>query len=164
MTDQWIIEEKVDGNIAILTLNRPERRNALSIELMRQLCEAVDRAASDPKMRCLILKGAGPIFCSGLDLKEASKPECIHPSAEWVTRTFETIALSPLVTIAAAQGAAIAGGAGIVSACDLSVVAESLYLQYSDTRRGLVPALVATLLTSSFAIATTCRRQQDNGE
>lgn len=151
MTHHLITEEVIDDQILLLTLNQPKRRNPLSIDLMRELCDAVDRAGEDPKLRCILFRGAGPIFCSGLDLKEAANHNLIHVSAEWVARTFETIALSPLVTIAAARGAAIAGGAGILAACDFSVVADDLELRYSEVRRGLVPALVMTLLCRQIA-------------
>lgn len=146
MSKKLVLEKIIEEQIALITLNQPERRNALSIELMRQLCDAFDRNAADPKMRCIILRGAGPAFCAGLDLKEANQQELVHTSAEWVARTLETIALCPLVTIAAAQGAAIAGGAGLLAACDLSIVANDLQLRYAEIRRGLVPALVMTLL------------------
>jgi methylglutaconyl-CoA hydratase len=144
--NRLILEERIDDQLALITINRPERRNALSIELMRELCDAFERNASDAQMRCIVLRGAGPLFCAGLDLNEGSQQELIHLSAEWVARTFETIALCPLVTIAAARGAAIAEGAGLLAACDLTVVADDLHLHYSQTQQGLVPALNLTLL------------------
>ncbi len=91
-----------------LTLNRPDRRNALTIELMEALCGALESLAGEPRRRVVILRGAGPAFCAGLDLHEAAETDFAKQSAVWVARTFQTLAASPLVTIAAVHGAAYA--------------------------------------------------------
>ena len=94
----------------------------------------------------LILRGAGAAFCTGLDLKEAADPTKAHATAEMVARTLIAISQTRLITIAAVHGAAVAGGAGIMSACDFVVAAEGTKIGYPEVRRGLVAGLVLTFL------------------
>jgi methylglutaconyl-CoA hydratase len=140
-----VLVEKQTPQITVLTLNRPERRNALTVELMTELASAVEQAGADAKQRILILRGAGKAFCTGLDLQEAAKAEP-HVTAEAVARTLLAIAETRLVTIATVHGAAVAGGAGIMSACDFVVAAERTKIGYPEVRRGLVAGLVMTFL------------------
>lgn len=140
-----LIEEK-NSRVTILTLNRPERRNALTIELLTELTDALDRVAADSQKRVLILRGAGKVFCAGLDLNETTVSERAHRSAEMVAKTLLAISQTRLITIAQVHGAALAGGAGLMSACDFVVAAEDTKIGYPETRRGLVAALVLTFL------------------
>lgn len=140
-----LIEEK-NSRVTILTLNRPERRNALTIELLTELTDALDRVAADSQKRVLILRGAGKVFCAGLDLNETTVAERAHRSAEMVAKTLLAISQTRLITIAQVHGAALAGGAGLMSACDFVVAAEDTKIGYPETRRGLVAALVLTFL------------------
>jgi methylglutaconyl-CoA hydratase len=140
-----VLVEKQTPQITVLTLNRPERRNALTVELMTELTSAVEQAGADASQRILILRGAGKAFCTGLDLQEAAKAEP-HVTAEAVARTLLAIAETRLVTIATVHGAAVAGGAGIMSACDFVVAAERTKIGYPEVRRGLVAGLVMTFL------------------
>ncbi len=135
-----------DGPVTTLTLNRPEKRNALNVELLEQLCAALAAADADPAQRILILRGAGRMFCSGLDLAEAGQPEFARRSAELVRDALHRLATMRLVTIAAIHGAAIAGGAGLMSACDFAVATQDAKFGYPEVRRGLVPALIMTFL------------------
>lgn len=146
MTTPLVLVEPLQPGGSIVTLNRPERRNALSIPLMQELCEVVQSLAADPRERVVILRGAGPAFCAGLDLQEAADPQLIDSSADWVKRVLSTIRETSLITICAAHGGAIAGGAGLMVACDLAVVADDLKIGFPEVRRGLVPALVSTVL------------------
>ncbi len=130
----------------LVTLNRPERRNALTIELMTELVAAIENAAADDQQRILILRGAGKAFCTGLDLKEAAETGKAHASAEMVAKTLLTLSQTRLITIAVVHGAAVAGGAGIMSACDFVVAAERTKIGYPEVRRGLVAGLVMTFL------------------
>jgi methylglutaconyl-CoA hydratase len=140
-----VLVEKQTPQITILTLNRPERRNALTIELMSELTAAIETTAADPKQRILILRGAGKAFCTGLDLEAAAK-ESPHATAEMVARMLLALAETRLVTIAAVHGAAVAGGAGVMSACDFVIAAERTRIGYPEVRRGLVAGLVMTFL------------------
>src|SRR3954469_17971091 len=141
-----VLVEKQSANTTVVTLNRPERRNALTIELMSELIAAVESANADEKQRILILKGAGQAFCTGMDLSEVAQPEKAHASAELVAKTLITLSETRLITIAAVHGAAVAGGAGLMSACDFVVAAEKTKLGYPEVRRGLVAGLVMTFL------------------
>src|SRR6266705_1311283 len=140
-----LIDQK-SPQITVLTLNRPERRNALTLELMTELCSAVNVASEQPQPRVLILRGAGAAFCTGLDLKEAADTTKAHATAKMVANTLIAINQTRLVTIAAIHGAAVAGGAGIMSACDFVVAAERTRIGYPEVRRGLVAGLVMTFL------------------
>ncbi len=141
-----VLVEKQSTHTTILTLNRPERRNSLTIELMSALVGAVDAASNDDTQRILIVRGAGASFCTGLDLKEVSEPEKAHESAGLVAKTLLAISQTRLITIAQVHGAAVAGGAGIMSACDFVIAAEGTKFGYPEVRRGLIAANVMTFL------------------
>jgi methylglutaconyl-CoA hydratase len=141
-----VIVEKRTPQLTVLTLNRPERRNSLSVQLLSELVAAIRMASDQAEERILILRGAGAAFCTGLDLKEASDHAKAHATADLVAQTLITLAETRLVTIAAVHGAAVAGGAGIMSACDYVVAAAGTKIGYPETRRGLVAGLVMTFL------------------
>jgi len=141
-----VLIEKQSPQITLVTLNRPERRNSLTIELLNELIAAIKVASDQADERVLILRGAGAAFCTGLDLKEAADEKKAHMTAELVAKTLITLAETRLVTIAAVHGAAVAGGAGIMSACDFVVAAEKTKIGYPEVRRGLVAGLVMTFL------------------
>src|SRR5437773_8123675 len=112
---------------------------------MAQLTAAIESANADPQQRILILRGAGKAFCTGLDLEEAVKMDP-QVTAENVARTLLALAETRLVTIAMVHGAAVAGGAGLMSACDFAIAAERTKIGYPEVRRGLVAGLVMTFL------------------
>src|SRR5437762_10369818 len=141
-----VLVEKKGSHLTILTLNRPERRNALSLQLLSELVSALKMASDEPHQRILILRGAGAAFCTGLDLKEAADQTKAHGTADLVAQTLIALSQSRLVTIAAVHGAAVAGGAGLMSACDYVVAAEKTKIGYPEVRRGLVAGLVMTFL------------------
>ena len=141
-----VLIEKQSPHITVVTLNRSERRNSLTIELLNELIAAIRVASDEPRERVLILRGAGAAFCTGLDLKEAADLKKAQMTAELVAKTLITLAETHLVTIAAVHGAAVAGGAGIMSACDFVVAAEKTKIGYPEVRRGLVAGLVMTFL------------------
>ena len=140
-----VLIERQTPQITLVTLNRPERRNALTIELLAELVAAIKVASDEAHERILILRGAGAAFCTGLDLKAAT-PENAHATAEMVAKALLALSQTRLVTIAAVHGAAVAGGAGIMSACDFVVAAEGTKIGYPEVRRGLVAGLVMTFL------------------
>jgi methylglutaconyl-CoA hydratase len=140
-----VLIERQTPQITLVTLNRPERRNALTLELLTELVAAIKVASDEAHERILILRGAGAAFCTGLDLKAAT-PQNAHATAEMVAKALLALSQTRLVTIAAVHGAAVAGGAGIMSACDFVVAAEGTKIGYPEVRRGLVPGLVMTFL------------------
>ncbi len=132
--------------LTILRLNHPEKRNALSVELLEQLCAAIEKTEQTAGQRVIIITGSGSAFCSGMDLGEAADPIKLDPLAQLIAKTLTAIYSSPLVTIAAVNGAAMAGGAGIMSACDFVIAADSVQIGYPEIHHGLVAAQVSTLL------------------
>lgn len=146
MTERVLIQMLKPG-LALATLNRPERRNALSIDLLDALCNRVEQLAEEKSTRVLILRGAGPIFCSGLDLSEASNPELAQYSAKGIARVLTLMRETRLVTIAAAQGGAYAGGAGLLASCDIAIGTSDLKVGFPEAQRGLLPALICAVLS-----------------
>jgi methylglutaconyl-CoA hydratase len=148
MSDNLVLCEN-RGGTAVVTLNRPDRRNALSRALIAALTETFSRLGDDAAVRCIILTGAGSVFCSGMDLAElqesVTKPDELTPvwdDALKLARLYDLIYTSPKPTIAAVNGAAVAGGAGLVSVCDLAVTVPEAKFGYPEVRRGLVAAMV----------------------
>src|SRR3984893_15741214 len=141
-----VLVEKQTPQITLVTLNRPQRRHALTIELLNELIAAIKVASDEPRERVLILRRAGAAFCTGLDLKEAADQRKARATAEMVAKALITLSQTHLITIAAVHGAAVAGGAGIMSACDFVVAAERTKIGYPEVRRGLVAGLVMTFL------------------
>lgn len=147
MSDSLVISEKLAPGVFTLTINRPNQRNALSIAVMEDLLAGIDRLEQMEKARVVIFRGNGPAFCSGLDLREAANhPEYVERSTELVARLLERVYYCQAVTIAAAHGFAVAGGAGLLAACDFAIAASELRISFPEVRRGLVPALVSTVL------------------
>ncbi|MBY0461232.1 MAG: enoyl-CoA hydratase/isomerase family protein, partial [Gemmataceae bacterium] len=135
------------GPAALVTLNRPDRRNALSRELIAALSDAFLRATNDPSARCVILTGTGPAFCAGMDLDElratlGPDADKVWDDAHKLSSLYELIYTLPKPTIAAVNGAAVAGGAGLASVCDLAVSVPDAKFGYPEVRRGLVAAMV----------------------
>ena len=141
-----VLIEKQTPQISVVTLNRPERRNALTIELLNELIAAIKVASDQPQERVLILRGAGVAFCTGLDLKEAADARKAHVTGQLVGQALITLSQTRLVTIAAVHGAAVAGGAGLMSACDFVIAADGTKIGYPEVRRGLIAGLVMTFL------------------
>ncbi|GAA5508714.1 enoyl-CoA hydratase/isomerase family protein [Novipirellula caenicola] len=141
-----ILSESPELGIQSVMLNRPERRNALSIELLESLCQELDRLETTRDCRVVILGGAGPVFSSGLDLREAAETSLVQRSASIVKQTLDRLRSTPLVIVAEVQGGAFAGGAGVMAACDIVIAAEDAKIGFPEARRGLLPALVMNVL------------------
>ena len=133
----------------LITLNRADKRNALSRGLIEALADSFQRARNDESVRCVILSGAGPVFCAGMDLSElqesltAPKEQSpIWDDALRLPKLYDLIYTLPKPTIAAVNGSAVAGGAGLVTVCDLAVSVAEARFGYPEVRRGLVAAMV----------------------
>lgn len=133
-------------SIRVIEFNRPEKRNALCLELLTPFADAVEACDPAAGQRVVIIKGAGACFCAGLDLQEAQDASKAERSAQEVARSLLALSQTPAVTIAAVHGAAIAGGAGLMSACDFVVAADKTQIGYPEIHRGLVAGLVMTFL------------------
>ena len=136
----------VAAGLTHVTLNRPEKRNALGVELMERLRGVVARLQDDDSQRVVVLRGAGPVFCAGLDLTEAADDALVERSAACVAGVLRALRETPLVTIACVRGGAFAGGAGMMAACDVVVAADDAVFGFPEPRRGLLPALIAPVL------------------
>ncbi len=142
-----IVQYTVRSPAAVITINRPEKRNALSRALIAELTDAFLRAANDPAARCVILTGTGPAFCAGMDLDELRNTlgpdsDKVWDDASRLSALYELIYTLPKPTIAAVNGVAVAGGAGLVTVCDLAVSVPDAKFGYPEVRRGLVAAMV----------------------
>lgn len=139
------------GGIRTLTLNRPERRNALTPEMQSELIAALDEAAVSRSTRVVILTGAGDCFCSGLDLTALQAMQNktsaqLDEDARRIARMFQTLYALPIPTIARVNGHAIAGGTGLATLCDFTLAAIPAKFGYTEVRIGFVPALVSAYL------------------
>lgn len=141
-----LIEVSSQGPVTTVTLNRPEKRNALTVQMLRDLAEAYREIARGREHRVVILRGAGSSFCTGLDLVETKDRQKSRDSAKNVGEALRAIVNTPAVTIAAVQGHSVAGGAGLMSACDIVLAEHGTMIGYPEVRRGLVAAMVMTLL------------------
>src|SRR5215813_5331400 len=139
-----------EAGIAVLTLNRPEKRNALSFQLLSDLLSALDEVESSDSL-VLILTGAGKAFCAGMDLDELkgltgkSHEQNVEDSRRMAT-VFRRLYEFPKPTIAAVNGAAIAGGTGLATMCDFTLAIPDAKFGYTEVRIGFVPAIVSSIL------------------
>jgi methylglutaconyl-CoA hydratase len=145
MSDRVLVDEIKTG-VTSITLNRPEKRNALNIPMLEVLCAAIEDVSARKEQRALVIRGAGPVFCAGLDLKEAGDPAMSGRSAALVRRMLESVYHCPCVTIALVHGAAIAGGAGLMAACDIAIATTESKFGFPEVHRGLVAGLIMTFL------------------
>lgn len=141
----------VAGGVLTLTLNRPDKRNALDGATVEALLAALDQARLDAAVRVIALRGAGKDFCAGADLDEllasvALSPEENERAARRLGEVFARIRELEKPVVALVQGRALAGGAGLATGCDLVLAAESSQFGYPEIQRGFVPAMVMTLL------------------
>jgi methylglutaconyl-CoA hydratase len=139
-----------DSSIATITLNRPDKRNAISYEVIEEFLAALDEVANS-SARVLILTGAGNAFCSGMDLDDLKalvgrSPEQSLKDSEIMARLFRSLYDFPRPTIAAVNGAAIAGGCGVATLCDFTLAVPEAKFGYTEVRIGFIPAIVSTFL------------------
>jgi methylglutaconyl-CoA hydratase len=139
-----------DGALAVITLNRPDKRNAISYELIEDLLCALDEVDVSPA-QILILTGSGKAFCSGMDLDNlrsitGRSAEENRADSATMAQLFRSLYEFPKVTIAAVNGPAIAGGCGLATLCDFTLASSEAKFGYTEVRIGFVPAIVSTFL------------------
>ena len=139
-----------DEGVRRITLNRPERRNAMTPEMQVELIAAMEEAGAS-NCRVVVFSGAGEAFCAGLDLSALQamngKTAAEHTAeAERVARLFRTLYELPKPTIAVVHGAAIAGGTGLATICDFTLAVPGAKFAYTEVRIGFVPAIVSAFL------------------
>jgi methylglutaconyl-CoA hydratase len=144
------IQLSYGSGIATLTLNRPEKRNAISYELIDEFLQALAEVAQSP-VRVLILTGAGAAFCSGMDLENLkallgrTAKQNLQDS-DTMAKLFRSLYEFSKVTIAAVNGAAIAGGMGLATLCDFTLAVPEAKFGYTEVRIGFIPAIVSVFL------------------
>jgi methylglutaconyl-CoA hydratase len=139
------------AGILTLTLDRPAKRNALDAALIEALARALERADLDAEVRVVALRGAGKDFCAGADLTELLESADRSPgeneaAARRLGDLFLAIRRLPKPVVAVVQGRALAGGAGLATACDIVLAGAGAQLGYPEIQRGFVPAMVMTIL------------------
>jgi methylglutaconyl-CoA hydratase len=156
LTCLLVMEEKpviytVEGAVALVTLNRPEKRNALNDATVAGLKDALRAADADDAVRVVVLTGAGADFCSGADLSalqkisEASIDENLE-DARTLADLFALIRRVRVPVVAAVRGRALAGGCGLATACDIVLAARTARFGYPEVKIGFVPAMVMAIL------------------
>lgn len=153
---QLILEEH-RGPCLVLTLNDPDRANPLSPALATALTESLEEASRSPSVRAVILTGAGKHFSAGADLAALQEiatgddPEANLSDSRRLESLFACLLDHPKLTVAAVDGAAIAGGCGLATACDFVVASSAARFAYTEVKIGFIPALVSTFLTRRVA-------------
>lgn len=141
----------VAGGIATLTLNRPEKRNALNARLIQALKEGVARAGADVAVRVVALRGAGTDFCAGADLADLERIQAMSAEenladARSLGALFVALRELPKPVVAVVHGRALAGGCGLATACDVVLARSDAHLGYPEVHLGFVPAMVMAIL------------------
>ncbi len=168
MSDERHLLTSRAGGILSCTLNRPSKKNAVSIRMIAELKAAIADAELAADVQVLVIRGAGKDFCAGLDLNELLESADLPPEANearaWdLGEVFVRLRTLPKVTVAVVEGRALAGGCGLATACDLVVAKAGSQFGYPEINRGFVPAMVMTMLTRlvgekvAFDLAATGR-------
>lgn len=149
----------VDGRRGELTLNRPERHNALDEAMIAELTIGLQELAADPRVRVVVLSAVGKSFCSGADLAWMKRASGYGENenladARNLAQLFVTLDTLPKPTIARVQGPAYGGGVGLVAACDIAIGAAEARFALTEVRLGLIPAVI-----SPYVLAAIGRRQ-----
>ena len=147
------------GPVRILTMNRPEKRNALNTELTQLLLKELRNADKDDSVSCVILTGAGKGFCAGADLSEfkdlvPEKQHLVDERSELTMQLHLVFSKMEKPVVTAINGAAMGGGAGLAIAGDLAVMASGATLGYPETRHGIVAAIVMANLVRQVGLKT----------
>lgn len=169
MSERVLVDMGEDVAVAVVTLNRPEKRNALDPETVEALQEALHRVEGDERVRVVLLEAAGRDFCAGADLAhieamvEASYEEHLA-DASGLGELFVRMRRLARPIVAAVQGNALAGGAGLATACDIVLAGDDARFGYPEIHLGFVPAMVMTLLVRNvgekraFELVSTGKR------
>ncbi len=137
--------------VVTLTLNRPDKRNALNFALVAELKATLRRLASDDAARVIVLTGAGSVFSAGADLAalqalQSASPQENLDDSDHLAELFQMLYLHPKPVIAKVNGHAIAGGCGLAAVCDYAIAAEKAKVGFTEVQIGFVPAIVAVFI------------------
>src|SRR5215475_12008770 len=155
MAEVVLVETR--DHVCTVTLNRPQKRNALNAAMISQLRAAFGRVASNPGVRVMIVRGTGSAFCSGMDLREmAAQREAGEADLGGLEKVLEDLEACPQPTIAAVQGDAVAGGCELALHCDLRVAADTARFSMPLARIGIaVPVALTWKLVDTIGAAAT---------
>lgn len=142
MADE-LVHYEVRAGVATITLDSPTNRNALSAALRRQLADRLTDALADDAVRVLVLSHEGPVFCSGMDLRESAGAGAGDQGVNEVPALLERIWTAPKPVVARLAGPARAGGIGLVAAADIAVAVGTATFAFSEVRVGVVPAVIS---------------------
>ena len=150
MSDEIVLRE-TEAGVVTLTLNRPEKRNALNAALVRALKDALEEARSDEGARVVAIRGAGPDFCAGGDLEELEQVSGMSrddnlADARSLGALLSALRHFPKPVVAVVHGRALAGGCGLATACDIVLAHQASELGYPEVHLGFVPAMVMAIL------------------
>jgi enoyl-CoA hydratase/carnithine racemase len=142
------------GNVAVVTLERPEKRNALSIDLRLEMADAFEGLAHDDSVKCIVLTGAGTAFCAGMDTTQfGGDLEHRRRLVETSTGAFHAVGRCPKPVVAAVNGPALAGGFALALLCDVRIASESATFGYPELPIGIPPSYAAARAAPSPAAA-----------
>lgn len=155
MTRYSTLHSHTDNGLLTITLNRPEKRNALNPAMIDELTRVLDAAATDPSCGLVLLTGAGEAFCAGMDLAHlealsAKSPTEHRADTEQIAHLLRMLYDLPRPTIAAVNGAAIAGGMGLATVCDFTLAVPEAKFGYTEVKIGFIPAIVSAFLRSQI--------------
>jgi len=151
MTDYSTLRVEAEGGVVTITLNRPEKRNALNALMIRELLRALRAAEADSGCGVVLLTGAGGAFCAGMDLQHlealvSKTPDEHRADTEQIAGLLRTLYDLSKPTIAAVNGAAVAGGMGLATVCDFTLAVPEAKFGYTEVRIGFIPAIVSAFL------------------
>lgn len=155
MAYEHILLDVSPEGTAVLTLNRPEKRNAFNALVIEELLDAFETLAKNPECRLLLIRGSGPVFSAGADLEwmkaashysERENEEDAYQMAEMLRRLFEL----PQVTIALLHGAAMAGACGIAAAADIAIARKGTIFSFSEVKLGIIPATISPYIINAI--------------
>jgi methylglutaconyl-CoA hydratase len=145
------IHYAVKPPLAVITLDRPERRNAMNPEMVAELTDSLQAAAADSRCRAVLLRAEGPAFCSGMDLDSLRRMlgqpfEANLEDSRRMATLLDLVWTLPKPVVAAVQGAALGGGCGLAAVCDVTIAAHDAMLGFPEVKIGFVPAIVSVFL------------------
>lgn len=152
MSDAALYETR--GDAAWITLNQPERRNALSDAMVADLLAHLRRAMADAAVRVVVLTGAGPAFCAGADLKAGGIGAASAAENPFV-QVMQTIWDAPKPVVGRINGHAFGGGVGLAAVCDLAVAVDSATFAFSEVRVGVIPAMISVVVIPKLGVQNT---------
>jgi enoyl-CoA hydratase/carnithine racemase len=139
------VQIEVDDGVATITLADPANRNALGRAVVGGLLDGLAQANADPSVRVVVLTNVGKVFCAGADLSEQSSSATDAKGARGFDELLRAIMASPTPVVGRIDGHAVAGGVGLVAACDISIARDDVLLGFTEVRVGVIPAMISVV-------------------